>query len=412
VSGQLDAAVKVSTRGSEIRLLSENSQINNLRLDIPDSDPFLQDKIVLNGDVLVDSENKSINIQKLDLLGTQGESLIKVKKGNVAQKVSGSTTQVAGDFEAEYDLKAVSAMTSPFLPEGLSLEGKRNDTFKFESVYPTDNPEQMVANLNADGAVGFERLEYMGLNVGPTELQVNVIKGVMDLNIPETTVNDGKLRFGAKVDLNEKSKKLKLKNPTRVLENVHITEEMTKKMLARVNPLFVGQGNVSGFVNLNCNDLQIPFSAEDRKNLFVDATVSIDDAQLQPKGATAILLRTNGGAPIPLQLLPTQILVQNEVVSYNNMEFHLSQYPTGFSGTMTLDGYVDMRVALPWRIDDDGLDLKPVHVGENLSRRLTVPCQGQAAEFSSCIRYDELLKSAVGDILEQQIRRGLRDIFN
>lgn len=411
VTGQVDAAFNVSTKGSQIRLLTENSQVSNLRLDIPDNKPFVQDKVLLNADILLDSEKKTYDIPKFELLGAKGETLIKVKKGNVQKQVSKSRTEVTGDFEAEYDLQAVSAMASPFLPEGLSLAGKRNDTFTFNSVYPTDNPEQMVAHLNGSGAVGFEQLEYMGLNVGPTDLKMNITGGVMDFNISETTVNEGKLRFAATVDLKEESRMLRLKNPTYVLENVHVTEEMTKKMISRLNPLFVGQSNISGFVNLNCNDLQIPFSTEDRKSLFVDATVSIDNAQIQPKGIIAILLRSNNQQPIPLQLLPTQFLVQNEVVSYSDMEFHLADYPTGFSGTITLDGDVDMLVALPWRIDDDGLDFKPVHVGEDLSKRLNIPCRASESEFAKCIRYEELIKSAAGDVIQNQIIRGIQEIL-
>ena len=197
-----------------------------------------------------------------------------------------------------------------------------------------------------------------------------------------------------------------------VLENVHITEEMTKKMLANVNPLFHGQSNISGFLSLNCNDLQIPFSAEDRKKLFVDAVVSIDNAQLQPKGLVSLIIRSNDGRPVPLKLLPTQFLFQNETVSYDNMEFHLDRDPTGFSGMMQLDGYADMFIAMPWRVDfTKDIDFLPIKVGEDLSRRLRLPCQGPVGQFHKCIRWDKIADQFMQEYIRQKGGDILRDIF-
>ena len=411
ISGQLDAAFKVSTAGSQIRFLTENTRIDNLRVAVPDSDPFVQDVVTLNGDVLMDTENEVIDIRTLDLQGKQGESLIKITKGKIENKVSSTNTHMTGDFVAEYDWRAVSALGAAYLPEGLAIEGNRTDTFHFESVYPTNNPDAMIAGLNANGAIGFDRAEYYGLNVGPTELKMTVKQGVADFEIPETTVNEGKLRFAGVVDLKEPSKVLRLKESTQVLENVHITEEMTRTMLTHLSPVFAGQGDINGFVNFKCDQLSIPFSAEETNKLFMDAVVSIDNAQLEPKGALNLILRKQDIKPIPLQLLPSRFVLQNEVVSYDAMEFLLDQYPTGFSGTLGLNSYANMTIALPWRIDVEERGFRSVKVGEDLSTRLKVVCQGPVTDFAKCIRFDAMLDDALKDVIEDQILKGLEGIL-
>ena len=411
LTGMLDSAVKVTTEASRVRLLTEKTQITKLKITRPDSEPFQQEKISLNADITLDTDNQTIDIQKLDMQAADGQSLIKISKGNVEKKISKNTTRFTGDFKAQYDLKTISAFASAYLPEGLTMEGKRSDLLHFESQYPTDQPELMTKNLNASGTFGFEKASYFGLNFAKTDISLAIKDGVADLNIPETIVNEGKLRFAGQVDLNQEPLMLRMDKPTQVIENIHVNEEMTKKLLARMNPIFNEQGDVSGFVSLKCNQLQIPFSGVEKDKLFVDAVVSLDNAQLQPKGIIKTILRKDDNTPVQTQLLETHFILKDEVVSYDSMEFHLDQYPTGFSGKMRLDGYADMNIALPWRVDASKGSFRSVKIGDDLSTRLNVDCQGPVADFASCIKYDKFIENILEDVIKDQIQRGLEDIF-
>ena len=411
LAGMLDSAVKVTTEASRVRLLTEKTQITQLKITRPDSEPFQQEKVSLAADIILDTDNQTIDIQKLDMEAADGQSLIKISKGKVEKTVSRNTTKLSGDFQAQYDLKTVSAFASTYLPEGLAMEGKRSDLLHFESQYPTAQPELMKKNLNASGTFGFEKASYFGLNFEKTDISLNIKDGVADLNIPETIVNEGKLQFAGQVDLNQEPLMLRMDKPTQVIENVHVNEEMTKKLLARMNPLFAKQGDVSGFVNLKCNQLQIPFSGEEQDALFVDAVVSLDNAQLQPKGIIKTILRKDDDTPVDTRLLPTHFILKDKVISYDSMEFHLDQYPTGFSGKIQLDGYADMNIALPWRVDASKGSFRSVKIGDDLSTRLNVDCQGPVADFASCIKYDKFIENILEDVIKDQIQRGLEDIF-
>ena len=113
--------------------------------------------------------------------------------------VSRNTTLLKGQFEAAYDLKALTAFAGPFLPQKLTMEGQRKGFFNFQSEYPTAQPELMAANLNGQGSVGFTSANFMGLKFGETQLNLNIKQGLMQFELPDSKVNQGTLRLAAQV---------------------------------------------------------------------------------------------------------------------------------------------------------------------------------------------------------------------
>ena len=411
LTGMLNSAVKVSTEGSTVRLLTDRTQVEQLKISRPDSQPFQQEKVSLSGDIILDTDNQTIDIQKLDMEAADGQSLIKISKGKVEKKVSRNTTELSGDFQAQYDLKTVSAFASAYLPQGLTMEGKRADTLHFESQYPTDKPELMKANLNASGTFGFEKASYFGLNFEKTDISLNIKKGVVDLNIPETVVNEGKLKFAGQLNLNEEPLMLRMDKPTQVIENIHLNDELTHKLLIYLNPVFAKQTNVSGFASLRCDQLVIPFSAEDKNQMAIDATVAMDKVRLKAVGFVGdVLSQTNNKSEFDAKLLPSRFVLSNGILEYNDMEFHLDEYPTGFTGRVFLDKRLDMKMAVPYRVDADSAKIRSVKVGEDLSERLELPIDGTVDDPQ--VRLEKLFDSVLEKIIQQQIQRGLGDILN
>ncbi len=406
VSGLLDSAVKVSTEAKQIRLLTDKTQITQLKVTRPDSDPFRQEKVSLNADIILDTDNQMIDIRKLDMQAAEGQSLIKISKGKVEKKISQNTTKLSGEFEAQYDLQTVSAFASAYIPEGLSMEGQRNDLLHFESQYPTAQPELMKTNLNAGGTFGFEKAAFNGLNFGPTDIAIKVNGGVVDLNIPETTVNEGKFRFSGNVNLNEEPLTLRLMQPTQVIENIHLNDELTQKMLTYLNPIFAEQSNVSGYTSLKCDRLEIPFSSAHKNNIVLDATVSMDKVRLKAVGLVGqILAQTSNRSEFDARLLPSKIELKNGIMQYDRMEFHLDNYPVGFSGKIYLNKSMDMKVALPYRLDEGGTKIRSIKIGEDLNRRLELAIEGPVDNAQ--IRLDKLFES----VLQNLIQQGLGDIL-
>jgi hypothetical protein len=413
LAGMMNAGVKVTTTGNELRLLTEDTAITQLKITQPDSEPFVQEKVTLKADVLMNTEDKTIDIKALNLQGAQGQQLIQVTKGKVEKTVSQNTTSVKGDFEATYDLKALTSFAAAFMPQGLTMEGQRKCFFQYDSRYPTDKPEQMLANLNGKGSLGFDAANFMGLKFGPTDFNVNVQKGLLLFELPDAKVNEGILRLAAQVNLAEEKKTLQLTKSMKVLDNIHLDDELTKNLLASLNPMFAKQTNVTGIASLDCGKLSIPLSSPmDKGDILLDATVAMSNVNLKATGLLGqILSVVDNRTSWTAELKPTQLQMQKGTLQYKNMEFILDTYPLGFSGKIFLAQAVpaaDLTVAVPYTIEG-----KTVHAADDLSTRLSVPLTGPLASLkidtSSMIKKG--LQQTVEKELQKELQKGLEGIF-
>lgn len=348
IAGMLDSAVKVSTKGSQVQLLTDNTRIDQLKITRPDSEPFVQDKVTLNGDVVLDTAQQTIDIRRLDMQAANGESLIKITKGQVGKTVSGNTTKLAGNLQAQYDLKTVTAFASPFLPQGLVLEGKRNDTVHFESQYPTDQPDLMKKNLNASASFGFDKAQYQGLNFGPTKVAVNVKQGQATIDIPDADVNGGKVRFTGNVNLAEKPMMLRLNKSEQVVENVKIDDVISAKLLQYLNPMFFGATGVTGTANLSCSSLAIPLGGGNPKDIHLDGAIGLTDVRLNSPllGLFKQAMRTEGLDLFSIPVSP--FTVKDGFVKYEDMPMMFGKnFGLHFGGAIGLDKSLAMNVGVP-----------------------------------------------------------------
>ena len=410
LAGMLDAAVQVSTQGSQVRLSTQQTQVQKLKITRGDGEPFEQNVITLSGDIVMDMEAKRVlDIRDLVLTGSDGQPLMKVNKGTLDKEVQGNSTRLNGEFEAAYDWKTVSALGAAYLPKGLTLEGRRQDAFQFESVYPTAAPQDLTKHLNAKATIGFDKAAYNGLTVGKTEMTLNVAGGVAEFAIPQASVNAGTLRFAATVDLNEENKVLRLKEPMQVLEKINLNNDVTQSMLMYLSPMFARQSNISGLASLKCSELVIPFDAAQKDAMVVDGVVQMDQMRLQAVGVVGdILSMASQRSVFDARMLPSRIVLRNGVMQYESMEFELDEYPVGFKGKILLDNNrLDMQALVPYKLDVQELRFDSIKVGQGLSERLTLPVKGDVTNPQVVLKesFDAMLKQAAPQLIEQGLKK-------
>ena len=351
LAGMLDSVVKVSTEGSRVQLLTDKTQITQLKITQPDSAPFVQEKVSLNADIVMDTDAQTIDVRRLNMEAADGQSLIKITKGKVEKKISKNTTTLSGDFQAQYDLKTVSAFASAYLPQGLVLEGKRSDFLHFESQYPTDKPDLMMANLNANGAVGFGKAQYQGLNFGPTELKLNVKQGQAAIDMPDADVNGGKVRFAGNINLTEEPMVLRLRQSaqaTQVVENVQIDDVISATLLQYLNPVFAKGTNVTGTANLSCSTLAIPLGGGTPNDIHLIGSVGLTDVHLNSP-LLRLFKEAMGTEGLDLfSIPPSPFTVKNGLVEYADMPMMFgSDFALHFGGTIGLDKSLALNIKVP-----------------------------------------------------------------
>jgi len=367
LAGMVDSQVSISAEKKNYKIVTDSTKITNLRIIYPQQQPFEQAEITLIADVRFNPDDKTYTV-KMQLISPQ----IKIK-GDINQATSGGKTKLDGRANCEYDWAAVSTMAAPYLPRGLKLQGQRKDNISFASEYPSNQPDKLVDNLNTAAKLGFDSAEYMGLNVGPTNVDIQVSNGLLKIAPFSTTVNNGQLNFAAEANLRGMPKLFKTPGPLQIVKDVQINDATTKQILMYVNPIFSNAVNVSGVANFQCDKLIIPLAGATSNDIEVIGTFSIDRLRLQASdflGQLISLLGSGGGADIVIH--PTYFVLQNGFLKYDNMQMDIGDKPLNFKGVIGLDKSLNMTVTLPYTVGG-----KTVRVGqEQTAGRASLPITG------------------------------------
>jgi len=402
LAGIAESTISVSSEKKTYKITTDSTKIKGLKLSSPGKKPFEPNEVSLAFNAEFNTEQKTINVKTLKLESPQ----IKITKGEFSQVSEAGKTKLAGQAECEYDWTAVSSLAAPYLPEGLTLKGKRKDTVNFISEYPTDQTDKLLPNLNARAKVGFEQASYMGLNFGITDINVQVDNGLLKIAPFTTTVNEGQFNFTGQADFNKKPTLFKTAKPMQIVKDIKVNDATTGKLLKYVNPIFANAVNVSGIANFNCEQMSIPLNAEAKNNAVVIGTISMNQLRLQASDLLGQILSVSGGGRgADLTIHPTKFTLQKGFLSYDNMQIDVGDNPINFKGVIGLDKSMDMTVTLPYTTEGRTARTGRATSGE----RITLPLQGTVDKPH--VDMGKLLEGQLKKQLEDQVLKGLENIF-
>jgi hypothetical protein len=403
LAGIAESKISVSSEKKTYKITTDSTKIKGLKLSSPGKKPFEPDEVTLALDAEINPEQKAINVKTLQLVSPQ----IKITKGQFSQVGKESKTTLQGQADLEYDWSAVSTVAAPYLPEDLTLSGRRKDTISFTSEYPTDQKDKLIANLNAKTKVGFDKAGYMGLDFGPTDVDIQVQNGLLNIAPFTTVVNEGQFNFAGGADFKQSPSLFKAAKPMQIVKDIKINDATTKKLLKYVNPIFADAANVSGIANFNCEQLAIPLSAEAKNEAVVIGTISMNQVQLQTSDLLGQILAIAGGSArgTVLTVHPTRLVLQKGVLRYDDMQIDVGDNPINFKGAIGLNKSLDMTVTLPYTTAG-----RTARVGGTTrGARIALPLKGTVDKPQlDTAKLTELLLKEQG---EELLRKGLEEIF-
>lgn len=403
LAGTAESQVQVTSQEGTYRIATDATKISNFKLVSAGKKPFEQKEVSLVFDAEVNPQEKTINVRKLQLESPQ----VKIKKGEFEKTDKDGKTKFQARIDCEYDWSAITAVASAFLPPGFEVAGQRQSAISFSSEYPAGQADQLLPNLDAKTKFGFEKAHYLGLNFGPTEVDVQIEDGLLNIPPFSATVNDGQLNFAGQADFKQKPTVLKTPGPIRVAKNVQINKETTEKLLMYVNPIFANAVNVSGVANFDCERLAIPLAGAAKKDIEVVGTLSVGNLQLQASDLLGQILSVAGtglrGQKLTIQ--PTKFVLKDGFLRYDDMQVDVGDNPVNFQGTIGLDESLDMTVTLPYTLEG-----RTVRTGEAAaSQRIALPLTGTIRKPR--LDLAKLLQSQLKKQLEEQLRKGLEELF-
>lgn len=348
LEGIAESTLDVTGEEGTYRIRTQDTQIQNFVLATDANEPFRQKQVSTSFDVTVNPNAKTLKVQTFQLESPQ----IKIRKGQFTRARQADQMLVRGSLEGECDWQAVGQVASLALPEGLELSGQRAISVEFASTYPPDEPNALMANLDGSARTGFDSAQYKGLNIGATDVQIQVTDGMLNVEPFSTTVNNGQLNFAAQANFNQPTPLLRTPKPLMLAQGVELNQEMTAGLLQYVNPLFANVTGISGIASFECQTLAIPLAPGLERKAEVVGTISANDVLVETSGLLDKIISATGQSlrGQRFTLRPTELVLRDGVVRYDNMQIDVGDNPINFSGAIGLDQQLEMTVILPWTL--------------------------------------------------------------
>ena len=391
LTGIAESQLSVSSKNNTYQIVTDDTKIKDFKFTFEQEVPFEQKEVTLAVDVEFNPVEGTYGLKKFELLSDQ----IKASFPYISLATEKGQSKLRGQAYIEYDWSAVSSLVAPYLPQDLSLEGQRKDTIIFDSEYPAEQTDKLLENLNAKAKAGFTKARYMGLNFGPTDVDIQVQSGLLKIEPFSTTVNNGQFRFASETNLKEKPAIMKTTKPIQMAEDIQVSDEMARRLLKYVNPIFANAVNVRGLANFHCERLAIPLKKANKNEIEVIGTISVNQLRMEGSDLLGQLLLLEGKR-VPGQdftINPTRFVLQNGLLQYEDMQLDVGDNPVNFKGAIGLDKNVNMTVTLPYTMGG-----RTARVGEKTHDRISLPLTGPIDNLKLDI--NKLLK-------DQAIKKGL-----
>ncbi|HBE68962.1 MAG TPA: hypothetical protein DDW52_12510 [Planctomycetaceae bacterium] len=345
-----------------------------------------------------------------------------------SDSVSGVTSpaklSVAGQID--YDCAQLSQKIMPLTGGNVSLSGRRQVPLQVDLTFSPEPDAVMLRGLNAHTQLGWEQARVVGIDIGEAVVPIDVRDGVLQTKA-EMQVSQGALRWDVHSDLAAEELAVELA-PMTVIENVALTEPMCAGWLKYIAPLIAETTSVDGRLTLNLQHAHIVPARPAAQT--VQGQLQIFDARVGPgpmlTNVLAVVtqveaMRAGQLAPAtPYQKtwidLPEQLIKFNMAdgqVRHENMNVRIGDVRISTSGTVAVDGRVDLVAQMP--IPDDWADKGPILAGLR-GQSLQFPVQGTLSQPQ--INTDFLrqfgrqaVRGAAEGLLQKGLSRGLERLF-
>jgi hypothetical protein len=396
-AGVVDSSISLIAEKDIYALTTDSTKISNLKIVSQGQPPFEQNEVSLVLDARVDPKQKTFDIRKLQLISPQ----VKIHKIEISEVAKADKTLLKGRLDCEYDWAAV----NPYLPQGLVVKGTNKLPIEFSSEYPTGQRQLLLDNLSTKGTLGFTQAQYTGFVFERTEAQIQIQNGAFTILPFSTKVNNGQFRFAGEGNLKQESRILRITQPMQIMKDIQINDELARKLLMYVNPIFANALNVSGTANFACERFAIPLTPNKQNEIEIIGTISIDKLRLQASDLLGQILSLTGTglSGVDITVRPTKFVLRNGFLGYDDMQVEVGNSPINFKGVIGLDASLkDMTVTLPYTIRG-----RTVRVGkETVGQRITLPLKGtlNKPELDTSKLPELLLKQAILEGIDQLLK--------
>jgi hypothetical protein len=368
-------------------------------------------------------------------------------RGQIAQL----TTQAAAELNGtlDYDLADVTRHLQSSLGEHIRLNGRQQARFQIAgpllaansvtsagsaATFSTRNTSAAVptgplvpADWSGSARAGWQSAELYGLLLGPADLQAALHRSVLQLEPLEVAVTQGHIRGAPRLDFSALPVRLMLDRGP-LLENVQISPEMCQTWLKYITPLLADATRAEGTFSIALDNAQVPLP--DSTFTAAKGVLTIHRGQVGPGplaqeflgAAQQVRAIIDGSAAargnqastwlvLPEQQVPFE--VQRGRVHHQGLTVMAGDMVLRTSGSVGFDQTLALVAEVP--IQDRWIANKRLLQGLK-GTTLQLPIQGSFTQPKIDQRTladlnQQVIRSAAGGAIEQELGRGLQQLF-
>lgn len=327
--------------------------------------------------------------------------------------LSGTLNSAAGAVSVDlqtachYDLAALQNHFLPAVRETLFLSGRGSTTVQIHG-----NPLVLAVDetgrepLAVTGTVHWDDGQMAGLTLGPGEVDLRLQNGSLRTSRIDCSLGQGRLTGMAQWNL--AAEEIQLASGSR-LDNVELTPELCAGWFRYVSPLLARSTSASGKVSLRADQFVWNLAHTEASQAAVE--LKIDHGTMNPSDTVQPILQaltvltkerlSDTSIRLPAQTVRLQL--QNGVVSHDQFQMTVSDYPLMTQGSVHLSGPVQLTLHLPTRRD----------AVPGTGEMIEVPVSGTTGQPRIDVR--ALLQNAgqqqIRERLNEELDRGLNQLF-
>lgn len=262
--------------------------------------------------------------------------------GFVRPAEGGEEFAISGDLSM--DLARIGALVRGFSELDLVMAGGGARPFTLRGIMSGDQRTQWWNHIDVSGAAQADMVKLMGLELSGLEIPIAISGGLARADV-QGTINQGTLAVQPLLDMRNEQPLLTIPEG-RVISDMQLTREVAESFLARIHPLFMGAGRMSGAVDLNLERFYWPLGDDNADKRQFSGRIDLAEVQLQSSAMLGTLLQTLGVDNTTLDLSGEQIFfaAKDGRITTTPLTTNLSDTDLIVSGSMGFDTSLDYLV--------------------------------------------------------------------
>lgn len=365
---------------------------------------------------------------KLDLNESQLQTEWFAYGGNAVLTSTKEKMELLSKGNVTYDAARVAEKLRPWTGNYLTVAGQRTQPLE---VTWTSSVAAANANwadsLQAKSSIGWDSANVIGIPIGKAEVPLKIENGHL-LTKAEIPVSQGTLRWNLDGNLAATPMAI-VQAPETVIDNVAITPQMCQGWLKYVAPLLAEVTSVQGNLSLKIDEAVI--MPTDLSKQTVKGQLTIHGANVGPGPLADQLLavvqqvrnlrkglgaQDGGGSATTWLHMPTQNVgfnVQQGRVSHQNMQIQAGDVVLQTSGTVGIDGSLDLVASVP--IQKDWIEKTPALqslAGQSLQLPLRGTVQRPQVDYTAFTSIAQQIGgAALRNEAQKQMEKGMNKLL-